>query len=1035
MLDSPFKIYNASAGSGKTHTLTKEYLKIILSSKGGYRQILALTFTNKAVDEMKRRILESLFAFSETSATQKASPLFLDVQKELGLETGPLQKRAEQTLKDILHNYSFFDIATLDKFTHRLIRTFAKDLKIPQNFEVVMDRDLLLNEAVSRLILKAGSHPLLTTVLLDFALEKIEDDKSWDIGLDLMEIGKLLFDENHKRHVESYGEKTVQDFITLKSVIKTKIKALEVKMKAASCAVLELIQNKGLEFNNFTSSYFPKFILKISEGDFNMDFEAKWKQNFDSAPLYSKKCDEHIKLVLDSIHQELIVSFHTIKDAHSSYSFLSNAYRSVVPLTVLNSIQQEIKTLQEERDQLSISEFNSIISKEIKNQPAPFIYERLGEKYRHYFIDEFQDTSVMQWENLQPLIDNALSGYDENGNTGSLFLVGDTKQAIYRWRGGRAEQFLKLANKQQNPFVVAPVVKALETNYRSQAEIVKFNNAFFQSISGFLNKTAYHQLFIDGNKQLQNAKQGGYVEMRFLEEEDVEDKDELYGKAVLETITKVTPHKNAYGDICVLVRSNKHGVALADFLTQNGIQVISTESLLINSSEKVRFLIDLLRYQNLPGDLSIRYSILSYLSKGKSNRHELIATNLNHLSAFLSKEYGLELVTLSQKSTYDGLEWAIKQFDLAPKSDVYLISLMDVVMDVENKEGPGTQTFLEYWNKKKDTLSLSAPAASNAVRIMTVHKAKGLEFPVVIFPYANEDIYKRYRKNMWLPVDPEDFNGFSTLLIGEKKEVLQYSEIAAELYTEEEQKMELDAFNLLYVAMTRAVKSLFIISKKEVSKKGEHNTSHYSGLFIHYLKEKGLWDDNQELFRFGQFETLPEILTEAPESIPFQYTFKDRPGFSILTSAGSLWDTERESAIAQGNLIHTIMSHIETKDDASEALAFFKRKGDISEKNFEQVRNTVHRIIEHPQLSPYYKNGIVVKNEKDIITQSGKLLRPDRLVFTANDVTIIDYKTGKKDPTYHQQLYKYADALEEMGYFVAQKIIVYSNDSVLPEFI
>ena len=474
---------------------------------------------------------------------------------------------------------------------------------------------------------------------------------------------------------------------------------------------------------------------------------------------------------------------------------------------------------------------------------------------------------------------------------------------------------------------------------------------------------------------------------------------------------------------------------MADFLTRRGIQVISTESLLINSSAKVRFLINLLRCQNIPDDRSVRYEILSFLSKEKSNRHELITANLNELSAFLAEDYELVLSELPQKSVYDGLELAIKLFDLAPDNDVYLSSLLDVVLDVERKDGAGVRPFLEYWDKKKDKLSLSTPAASNAIRIMTIHKAKGLEFATVIFPYATEDIYKRYRKNMWLPVEPELYNGFDTLLISEKKEVMHYGEKAAALYSEEEQKMELDAFNLLYVALTRAEKSLFIISKKVNTVKGGHNTSHYSGLFIHYLKEKGLWDKDQESYSFGKLSLDEGASIASPKAVPFQYTHKDRPAFGILASAGSLWDTEREAAISQGNLLHTIMSHIETKEDVAKALALFSRKGDIPSEKFEQVQHTVYSIITHPELIPYYKEGLIVKNETDIITRQGKFLRPDRLVFNENEVVVIDYKTGKKDPTYHQQIYDYADALEEMGYLATQKIIVYSTDTISPEFI
>ena len=1035
MLLSPFKIYNASAGSGKTHTLTKEYLKIILTTKKSYGQILALTFTNKAVAEMKKRILESLYQFSNTNSAKEASPLFLDVQKELGLESLTLQKRAEQTLKDILHNYAFFDISTLDKFTHRIIRTFAKDLKLPQNFEVILDRDLLLNEAVSRLIFKAGKEPLLTKVLLEFAMEKIEDDKSWDIAIDLFNVGKLLFEENHKKHLETFASKTITDFLELKKLLKSRIASREERMSNEATRILSVFTANKLAFNHFNASYYPKFMLQISERNFKINFDANWKQQFDSKPLYAKKCDENVKTILDGLHTEFSRSFQLIKDTFFKYLFLKNAYSSIVPLTVLNSIQQEIKTIQNERDQLSISEFNTIISKEVKNQPAPFIYERLGEKYRHYFIDEFQDTSVMQWENLQPLIDNALASEDEKGQTGSLFLVGDTKQAIYRWRGGRAEQFLRLTNNEIEPFSSIQQVFPLETNYRSFREIVRFNNSFFQSISAFLNRPDYQKLYVDGNKQLSNAEAGGYIELRFLDEEGEEDKDALYGTAVLETIAKVDPTGTAYNNICILVRSNRHGVALASFLTQNSIPIISTESLLVNSSKKVQFLINLLRFLNEPGDVSISFSLLRFLSKEIVNRHDFITANLYDVNSLFIKDYNFKVATMPQKSVFDILELAIKQFDLAPETDVYLVSLMDFVLDVENKEGAGMYLFLDHWEKKKEKLSISAPAMSNAVRIMTIHKAKGLEFPIVIFPYANEDIYRRNDKKIWLPIDSDEYNGFDRILVSEKNEIIQYSEEANLIFQEEEEKMELDAFNILYVALTRAEHSLFIISKKELSKTNDHNPKHYSGLFIHFLKEKGLWNAEQNLFSFGKLEEAQKTESQTPCTIPYQYTYKNRANFKILAASGSLWDTNRETAIADGNLLHDIMSHIETKDDVKRAVALFSRKGDLSVEKLSQIQRKIKNITSHPQLEKYFDKGLSIKNEKDIITQNGRLLRPDRLVFDNNTVTVIDYKTGKKNPTYHQQVYIYADALEDMGYLVADKIIVYSNETVTPEFI
>ncbi len=1035
MVESPFRIYNASAGSGKTHTLTKEYLKIVLSSPKSFGKILALTFTNKAVGEMKHRILDSLYQFGHSARTENTTPLFLAVKDELGLDTETLRERAGNTLREILHNYAFFDISTIDKFTHRLIRTFAKDLKLPQNFEVVLDNELLLDEAVSRLILKAGTEPLLTKVLVDFALEKIEDNKSWDVAIDLNKVGKLLFSENHAGHVEKLKDKTIADFLELKATLLQKIETLTEQMAREASRVLQLLEENGLEFTDFTRSSFPNFMQKIALADPKISFNEAWKQNFGDRPLYNKSCPEGTKSIIDRLQQDLAKSFMLLKERFSKVSFLRNAYGNVIPLMVLNSIQLELKKVQEERGLLSISEFNSIISKEIKDQPAPFIYERLGEKYRHYFIDEFQDTSATQWENLVPLVGNALESGDGQGKTGSLFLVGDAKQAIYRWRGGRAEQFLDLLSRRENPFVFDPKIEPLPKNYRSCEEIIKFNNDFFTATSPFLNNELYRQLFKEGNDQQTNNKKGGYVQLTFIDEEAGTTVDELYAKAVLQIIGDVMHKGHARRDICILVRNNREGVALADFLTQKGVPVVSSESLLLDSSEKVRFLVDLLRYLDQPEDPAIVYRILSYLSKGSPERHRFISENIGKLEDLLPKRYGFDPNMLRLKSVYDGLELAIRQFDLADDTDAFIVFFMDVVLEVENREGTGTQVFLDYWDKKKKTLGLSAPANLDALKIMTVHKAKGLEFPVVIFPYADGHIYKRMDKKLWLPVKKEDYSGFEELPINEKKEVVQYGALAHQLYSEEENKMELDSFNVLYVALTRAEKALFVISKKQLDRNGGHNIDHYSGLFIHYLKEKGLWDNVKSTYTFGALDVTNKAAIDLQEPVPYQYTYKERPGFNILTSSGNLWETEREAALSRGNLVHYAMSLVETEDDVAPALQVLTRSGDIGQGELEAIRSTMGQIIAHPKLAGYFKEGQLIKNEKDILTESGHFLRPDRLVINGKQLTILDYKTGKKDPTYHQQLYAYGDALEQMGFIVENKIIVYIDENIIPEFI
>ena len=338
--------------------------------------------------------------------------------------------------------------------------------------------------------------------------------------------------------------------------------------------------------------------------------------------------------------------------------------------------------------------------------------------------------------------------------------------------------------------------------------------------------------------------------------------------------------------------------------------------------------------------------------------------------------------------------------------------------------------------QKKEKLSITAPEKISAVRIMTIHKAKGLEFPIVIFPFANENIYKRTDKKIWLPIDSGTFNGFDEILVNEKKEVTEYGPEAARQYYEEEHRMELDAFNVLYVALTRAEKALYIISEQDLTAKGDHKTDRYSGLFIEYLKTKGLWSKDKSVYTFGSLQqNKSEHLQTKQEQIDFLPSGKERTAFKILTKAGMLWDTDREDAISKGNLIHHMLGQIETEKDIAPVLETLLRSGDITTADFEPLRARLERVVNHPELHMYYKEGNIIKAEKDIIRKTGQVLRPDRIVLKGNVATVIDYKTGKRNPKYKEQLYAYADALTDMGYLVENRIIVYVNENISIEIV
>ncbi|GAA4233436.1 UvrD-helicase domain-containing protein [Postechiella marina] len=1033
-----FTIYNASAGSGKTFTLVKEYLKILFRSKSQdqFKRVLALTFTNKAVAEMKERIIDMLKIFADPTVLKEPHTMFEAICTDLSIEAFTLHNKSKNLLETIIHNYAAFDISTIDGFTHRLIRTFAHDLKLPLNFEVELDQDALLNEAVDSLIAKAGTSKELTKILVDFAIEKADDDKSWDVSFDFNKIAKLLVNENDIPFISALKEKSLDDFKVLKTQLKTEVADLELNIIETANTVLSLISESGLEFKDFSSSYLPKHFKNISDKKFDLNFDAKWQQDIETKTLYPKRVSKDVALTIEQIQPQLALAFNTTKAYIFNYKFLKAFYKNITPLSVLNVINKELIALKEDQNKMLISEFNTIISNELKNQPTPFIYERLGEKFRHYFIDEFQDTSVLQWQNLIPLLDNSLST-----ETGSAMLVGDAKQAIYRWRGGKAEQFIDLFNKKNEPFPVSQNIEHLEANYRSFKEVVGFNNGFFKFLSQHVFSNKNYETLYDKAHQNISKKENGYVELSFLDISKDDDRDALFSAEVLNTINTCLENNYTLEDICILVRKKKEGVAIADFLSKQGINIVSSETLLINNAPEVIFVNNLLTLLLHPKNNEVKVTVLNYLAQvfNIEDKHQFFAKHINLSILELFKSFEafniyVDASKLLQLALYDLVETIVRAFNLVEKSNAYVQFYLDIVLDFTHKKGSDLSGFLAYFEKKKENLSIVTPKGQNAVQIMTIHKSKGLEFPVVIFPYADLDIYAEREPKAWFPLNKEHFNNFSCTLLNYNKDFENYGETGRLIYNEHQAELELDNINLLYVTLTRPVEQLYVISKKDISAKGEVNQKRYSGLFINYLKHLNVWDDAQYVYKFGNIER--EVLKSSKknntiEQDEFISTEKEKHNIKIVTSSGYLWDTNQEEAIEKGNLIHNIMSGIKSKDDIEAVIANYSNTGIINKDQSVLLKEKVNAIVNHEALVPYFNADLIIYNERDIINKDGVILRPDRVVIKNDEAVIIDYKTGQEDIQHKQQLQLYQDALETMKINVSKKILIYINDAIV----
>ena len=1041
--NSGFTIYNASAGSGKTFTVVKNYLKILFQSKNtlAFKSVLALTFTNKAVGEMKERIINTLKDFSNPSIIEQQNTMFDLLAQELEIKPEILQHKSRILLNTIVHNYAAFDISTIDKFNHKLIRTFAYDLNLPLNFEVELNSNDVLNKAVDKLIDKAGTDKKLTKVLVDFAIEKADEDKSWDISYDFNSIAKLWVDENQIPFLKTIKDKSIEDFITLKKQIVKQIEYLEKDLFLTAQYTLELIVNHGLQFNDFSGGYLPKYFEKVLNNILEISFGLKWQNDLlEGSPLYPKRVSQDVASVIDSIHPELVISFNKTKDQIIKHKFLKNVYKNITPLSVLNEIYKSLEEIKEEDNILLISEFNSIISEEIKKQPVPFIYERIGEKFKHYFIDEFQDTSVLQWNNLIPLVDNALSGETLKGERGSTMLVGDAKQAIYRWRGGKPEQFIDLSSKKDSPLVIKQLVENLPVNYRSSKEIVSFNNTFFKHISKFALSNKEHQTIFENCGQSLYSKHDGFVEISFLDTSK-NDKELHYCQKVLSSIQKALEQGFSLSDICIITRKTKEGIAISEFLSNQNIAIVSSETLMLRNSPDVIFITDLLTIVDQPENSQAKINLLNYLAENKlsiENKHGFYNAHI-HLdveSLFKSlKSFGFcfSVDIISTSPLYEAVEAIIRAFKLDKTSNAYVQFFLDEVFEYSLKNHSNLSGFLNHWQNKNEKLSIVSPKSEGAVQIMTIHKSKGLEFPVVIFPYANQDIYFDMNPKVWFPVDKNEFCGFPFVYINLNKELEEYDSLGQDIYNDYKSTLELDSINLLYVVLTRAKNHLYLISELDLDKEGIEKLNLYSGLLINYLKSNHLWEANKLEYYFGD-PSNSNCNTKDNEAVfqsQFISTSREELNLNIVTNGGYLWDSTQEKAIEKGNLIHLLMSEIKTANDIDFVFENFIDTGKLNQNQTVELKTIVNAIVNHNNLVPYFKSHLKIYNEKDIITSQGIIVRPDRIVIDSNHkAVIIDYKTGAENPRHKEQLRLYQNTLMEMGFEVIKKILVYVNNEI-----
>lgn len=1039
-----FVVYKSSAGSGKTFTLVKEYLKLAMVNDHtlttAYKAILAITFTNKAAAEMKWRIIRALKEVSGGTNPMLASIL----SDEMQINTEDLKQRAQVLVTEILHHYSDFSVGTIDSFTHRVIRTFALDLDLPLNFQIETDSDTVFRKVISILINNLGKDKLITEYLVRFSLDQLEDNKNWDPESTLINFIKEVNKEGAGELVQQLKTYSIADFEEIRQQLLAFIKSYGQYLKAQGEEAMALIASAQLQAPAFASANagIYNFYVKLAQMKATSAaelFGANVNKTLQEDKWYGSKASVDEKQAIDSIKGrlgEIALAVRTyLEENQEKYNVYTLIYRNIYAIGLVNELAKLTEQYKQDENILFISEFNERISDVVNLEPAPFIFERLGDRYRHFLLDEFQDTSAMQWQNMLPLIDNSLAAGNRN------LIVGDGKQSIYRWRNADVEQFVSLPEihtERKTDLVAereASLIrnfegKNLNKNFRSESVIVKFNNALFEFLSASVLSDELKPIY-DKQQQEHKAEELGYVSIAFPQTAE-EDQDAVNTKLILRHIHEALASGYHYSDICIIVRVNRHGNTIANFLIEQGIPVVSAESLLLGKAEEINVVIQFLKYAANQKELVAASTVLNYLHEQRVCTEEQYVSYLRELNISKTKSLydilalcgiSADLLKITSSGLLDSCLEIIRVLKLHEVNAPYIRFFLDEVLAFQQGNTSNTTLFTEWWEKRSEKASVIIPEGMNAVNIMTIHASKGLEFPVVISPYMTWEVESA--GSIWVSVDEEQLN-IPVAMISTTKNA--DDTVYGPLVEKERQQQAMDSLNMLYVDFTRAIERLHIISPepKRHTKKNIHS----------WLKEFALgqagYNKDEAIIEFGaRSAKISQHVKVSLEPLPVHtLSIMNQAGVvQIKGSSAYRVNEEVTKAREHGILVHYLLSQVISYDDIDRVVKQALLSGDISVPEAMTISESIKKLISIESIAPYFAPGLDIRNELEILTAEGLVLRPDRVVLSDGRAVVIDYKTGRKNPAkYHVQMSDYEHALLSLGYVSVKKILLYIHE-------
>ncbi len=1094
------QIYKASAGSGKTYLLTENFLKLALENPDNFSKILAVTFTNKASEEMKTRILDELNNL--INFKDKANH-FASIKRHLNFKNDEdVVKRANIVRDNILHNYSLFHISTIDSFVQKVIRAFSYEMNLSSGYDIELDTQKVIDDLTDMLYKSISDNKHLQKWLLKYAEHKINDGKNWDFREEIKKLAYEIFKEKFqelyfdKNNNENEREK-IEKFLALLNSIKKKF---EKKMDTFSLKYKSVIDKKGINYeslgNKFkiiSNHFYKKIPSKIYD-----DINQTLIKSLDGIENWHKQKEENeiietIESVINNLLKIVEEFFDIFKNESEEYYSAVHVLQSFHSFGILNDLAAFLPEYRSENNLLLISDTTLLLKKIIGDNDAPFIYEKIGNRFKNILIDEFQDTSGFQWENFKPLIMNSLSQGLYN------LIVGDIKQSIYRWRGGDWKLLLSGAKKDIGELMSED--KSLDINWRSKKNIIQFNNAIFDILPSILQKQynnkleeinnseildklikdGYNKVILDAyEKNCQKvpeskSKLGGKVKITFRDKDlKIEDKEEG-NYNFPEMINNLLKNDNYNPkDIGILVRKNLEAKEVVDLLldyqTNNKesikYQIISADSLHIGNSSIIKLLISAMKYIHNQNDtINIAQLVYEYQKKISENDIDFneifLSVKNNTYKDLLPNNFVENSFELSKLSTFEISEKLIRLFALKYEKEefIYIRSFQDVISDFTRNKNSDLSEFLRWWDEKGRTKSVQISDKVDAIKVMTIHKSKGLAFNVVIMPFANWSI-DHFAKNaplLWTNSQKSPFNQFEYLPIKYSKKLI--NTYFSEEYFNENLFANTDAINMLYVAFTRAIKELHIYSyfkepaKKETeikdigqllykavkinTTKEIENCSTLINLAVNFDASKNILliedeyskniksiENNADL----KIVTLDE-LDEYPnnnwqEKVKINYGSED----FFIESIEAI-----EEKVNYGTLMHKIFAEIKTSDDIEDSLKKMYLEGYITKKETEELKLKIEEVVSRKNIKDWFSDKYDVKNEEALITIKGDIRIPDRVLINEDTLIVIDFKFGKQQEKYKQQILEYKHLIEQVYKRDASAFIYYVEEDIVWE--